>query len=252
MISTRREPLSFYTSRILAGEPFTSLLYGDGEFLVATRSRTNDTMAYGEVATTRMVNEMLASFTPQDPDIVRATDINLIEYEKYQGNDWKSVHEIGIRIRAFLTAFSARHWTWYDGVVWEDAAQRGELSPFLRAIRTRDVVVVGNRLLRRCTFLAPKLFVPIPDRNAYSVIDDLESRLVADARPSAVYLVCAGLTTIPLIMRLRDQIPGATFLDLGSTFDLFVGLPTRGWRVELYKNRKAYEDVVRRNLEGVQ
>jgi hypothetical protein len=61
-----------------------------------------------------------------------------------------------------------------------------------------------------------------------------------------------GLGAIPLALRIRKRCPNATVLDLGSTFDVFVGLGAeRGWRRELYEDRAKWDDCIRKNLEEV-
>lgn len=251
MIVTKSEPLDWYTDKVVRGEHFTSLLYGDGEFIVADREATMRHMAYKEVVLPKMEDEILASLDDQSPDIIRGTDLHLVHWQAYRGQDWQSIKQCSERLHR---AVGNRDLTFYDGTVWEFATRDGVFAPFLRAIKKRPekLVFVGNPKLQQMKFLESRigLFVPIPHANAYASIKAIEEHTLSYDKP-AIYIICAGLTTIPLIMRLRKKLPQSTFLDLGSTFDLFVKLPSRGWRVDLYSKDKEYQRIIKANLEGV-
>ena len=72
-MTVKRLPLSWYVEKLERGKPFVSLLYGDGEWLVALRERTGATMQNGEVVTRQLEDEMLASLEALDPAIIRGT-----------------------------------------------------------------------------------------------------------------------------------------------------------------------------------
>lgn len=250
MITCVREPLEFYVNKLERGEPFSSLLYGDGEWIACLHLRTGDTLSYREVVTTQLEHEMLASLDVVNPNIIRATDLNLVEYQKYKGNDYKSVEAYGIKINNLLNSRGVPI-TLYDGTVWETASEQGKLAPLLKALSTKDCVLIGTPLLTTIPHvLRPTRFIPIPTTNAYGCINRLEVETL-ECGEHEVYIVCMGLGAIPLIMRLMKHFPNATFLDLGSTFDVFVKLPTRGWRKDLYQNQAKWEETVRLNTEGV-
>lgn len=250
MITCVREPLEFYVNKLERGEPFSSLLYGDGEWIACLHLRTGDTLSYGELVTTQLEQEMLSSLDVVNPNILRATDLNLVEYQKYRGNDYKSVEAYGIRINTLLNNRGVPI-TLYDGTVWETASEQGQLAPLLKVLKNKKCTLIGHPLLEDIpNVLRPNNFVPIPNTNAYQCITRIEAETAA-AEEHEVYIVCTGLGAIPLIMRLMKHFPNATFLDLGSTFDVFVKLPTRGWRKDLYQNQAKWEETVRLNTEGV-
>lgn len=244
-----REPLQWYVNKLVRCEPFTSLLYGDGEFLVCMRERTGQRLAYGEVVTKDLEDWMEASLLCTDRDIVRGTDLNLIDYTNYRGRDYNSVASYGERINAYLGKFS-NHLTFHDGTVWEFASREGTLAPLLRALKGRSVLMVANRRLRGIRAVRPESFVEIPDHNAYASLESIRAKVLAHDEPD-VCIVCTGLGAIPLIMALRTQWPNCTYLDLGSTFDLFARLPSRGWREHLYRDEAEYQRIINANLEGV-
>ena len=83
-----RTPLSWYVSKIERGEPFTSLLYGDGELNVAAGLMTGAHYTeYAELVTPRLAEELRAALALNAPDVVYGTDPHLIHYETYQGGD---------------------------------------------------------------------------------------------------------------------------------------------------------------------
>ena len=246
-------PLDWYLVKLYNKEAFASLLYGDGEFLVMTGELGGSVMQNGEVVDDRLRAELLASLDEPDQSLVRGTDPNLINYSEYEGRDFRTLWELGKRIEHLIHARpSAR--TWVDGVVWERAVRAGEFGPAFRAFRHRDVILVGNPALGSCDVLRaalrPRAFVPVPDKNACGSMDNVERHVasVENRGRGTAYLICVGLSAIPLILRLRKLFPVSTFLDLGSTFDVFAGLGReRGWRSELYKKPKEWGALVAAN-----
>ena len=253
-----REPLAYYIEKLERGDPFASLLYGDGEFHVMTgniadREFTN----YRERVNPRLRTELLASLLDENRtyqgEILRGTDPNLVNWEEYQGRDVDAMRSIGDPIRELTAPY---HVQWVDGVVWDRAVREGELFPLFRILRERSVLLVGHPKLGKVEGFRDFHFLPIPPLDAWSSTDSLE-KAVLDWNPPAkeekrVYLVCAGLGAIPLILRLAEQRRRSTFLDLGSVFDVFAGLGAeRGWRSEIYQDPDRLAQATRRNLEGV-
>lgn len=254
MVRTVEHPLEWYVNKLLRREPFSLLTYGDGEWLVMLGEQTGQHFTqYQELVTPSLRNELLASLDDSDPSVIRGTDLNIINWRDYKGNDASSFCPIGQKVEWLL---KGRSMEFADGVVWDTAAKTGNLAPFLRALRGKEVVLVGNPMLKGfegCQFADLYGFVPIPKFNTASMLNVLEAECVAVRQGrTPIYLVCVGLGAIPLVMRLRRQMPEATFLDLGSTFDMFVGLGSeRGWRQELYQNQEAWDALIKKNLGGV-
>lgn len=247
-------PLSWYVDKMKRREPFASLLYGDGEFMVAYKGRSGDTLQFGEVVTPRLESEMLASLDCDDPRIIRGSDACLLDWPHYKGGDFESVAAIGRRVDKLL---AGRSLEWVDGTVWEVAVREGKLGSFFAALKDREVVLVCNATLEAAL---KKLgftgfyYVVIPETNAYAFIDETEEVILLETEPrwqsdNALYLCCMGLGAIPLITRLLPILPTATFIDLGSTLDIFAGIGAqREWRAELYADPKAHQELIARNL----
>ncbi len=256
MIPIHKEPLSWYIDKLRRKEPFTSLLWGDGEFYVARRTRTGNVMQHGEVITREMETEMRLSLEDTSLDIYRGTDDSLLNWQNYGGRDVAQVRVISEGVECLLREFPLH--AWYDGTVWEIAAMEGKLGPLLRVIEERKGVMVANPALMDCQLptrtLSKYHFIGIPNQNAYQEINKLEdiaTGALLERGDDCLCVVCAGFTTIPLAMRLRKRVPDATFLDLGSTFDIFAGIGAqRGWRGELYANPVAHQSLIAKNLEG--
>lgn len=245
-----REPLSFYVGKIVRGEPFVSLLYGDGEFLVASGTRTGTEMAFGEVVTPQLEEEMRASLLAQGPPaILRGTDPHLIEPWTYGGRDIDEVTQIAKRAQRVIGDSVT---DWYDGVVWDVASREGKLGPLLKAIKARGLVcLVANQRLANAVarFLNCPLSIILPEENAAASILDI--KLQPTAGPW-VHLLCCGLGAIPLAMRIRAANPEATVLDIGSAFDVFAGIgEQRGWRRELYADPVEHRRIIDLHLEGL-
>jgi hypothetical protein len=247
-------PLQPYIDKLERREPFTLLTYGDGEFLVAMGRRTGQRFThYQEVVTPQLEQELRDSLDVDDPSIIRGTDLNLINWQDYGGGDAANIAEIGKGIDKLL---EGRNIKWADGVVWDTAARDGELGPFLRAMKSRNVTSIVSLFGHPALFpfwktMGWAAFTPVEPKNASSTLDNLEEIAVESARAD-VYVLCMGLGAIPFIMRLRKRFPQATFLDLGSTFDVFVGLGAeRGWRAGLYADKVKWQALVAKHLEGL-
>lgn len=243
-----RHPLSWYVEKLLRREPFSSLLYGDGEMMVAAGERLGEQFTqHKEVVTPQLRDEMLASLDEPGDDIIRGTDLNLINYEDYTGQDWEMFKGVGRSIARLY----ARCETWVDGVVWEDAMRAGKFGPVFQALWRREVLFVGNQAVAGTNVLKQYEAILAPGRNAAGALDVLERHTAARLRSYGVCVVCTGLGAIPLILRLCKRHPTVTYLDLGSVLDVYCSLsPERGWRRELYADRERHKALLAANLEG--
>lgn len=244
-------PLSWYVSKLEKGEPFSSLVYGDGEFRVMSGKLTGHLYtAYRERVTAQLVSELNASLDDPDPTIIRGSDPCVLDWRTYQGRDVDVVREASECAQA---ALGGRQLEWVDGCVWDVAVREGQLGPLIRALRGRKLAQVSNyKLFVEWKGLQPHFTVATAGHDAASGLDWLERALVEHAGDCDCFVVCMGLGAIPLIMRLRKQMPQATFLDLGSTFDVFAGLGAeRGWRRELYADPAKLKACIDANLAGL-
>lgn len=226
--------LDWYIERLHENKPFSMGLYGDGELLALLKSCLGSETAEGEVYTDELGDEIGASFR-EDENFVCGSAPSLIE-------------PLGKQIDRFL---DGKQITFYNGEIWDYAVREGQLGSFIKELRNKNVVLVGNSHLRALTFLNYAHFIEIPMRHAYSEIDRIEQECLAYDKPS-VFIFCAGLTAIPLISRLYDKKKDCFLLDLGSIFDVFVGIGAqRGWRAAAYANPEKLKEIIDGNLCGL-
>ncbi len=245
-IRTINEPLDFYVQKIKRNEPFTSLLYGDGEFQVMSGKRNNQTFTnYREKITPDFAAEMRASLTEPGDDIIRGSDQFLLDWTTYGGNDKAMVREVSEQALAISEVHQVK---WYNGVIWDEAVRDGKLGPFLEACNRAAVLVGCNRMKIFPGFDAPT-FIEVPGRDASSMLPEIETICAERTRYPCIALFCCGLSAIPLILRLRRLQPEGIYIDLGSVLDIFVGLGgERGWRREMYDNPDKLKACIDSNL----
>lgn len=252
---TVRHSLSWYVDRLNAGAPTVSLLYGDGEFLAADPANVGRGLQNGEVVTTALCREIRESLatSADGPDLVRGADPFVLDWKCYGGQDVAWVKQSSEAAGQVIADCRKEPVEWVDGRIWDDAVRAGELGPLVRWInRTPCVVVCNPNVLKKPFPWHPNTeFVTVPKCNAAA---DLEVTWQSLTRFSdrRTFLLCCGLTAIPLAMRLRSAFRGVTALDLGSTLDVFFDLGReRGWRDAIYNDSTALKALRRANLGGL-
>lgn len=228
-------PLDWYADKIVRGEPFSMGLFGDGEALAMFQEMPGRETAEGEVFCTEIGLEIRDFFRKMAlfPQL-------LVGSAPYVATTW------GKRLEKELGGQAIE---WLNGEIFDYDVRDGKLGPLIKAIQGRPLCLVGNNRLRGLGFFRSERFVEIPMHKAYEDIDRIERECAAYGKP-AVYVFCAGLTAMPLIARLIPQLPAESWLiDMGSVFDVFVGLGAqRGWRAELYADKARLDACINANL----
>jgi hypothetical protein len=148
--------------------------------------------------------------------------------------------------RAWLAARGAAV-TWYWAEAIHEASMAGQLAPLVNALRTRRIVYIGPAHLRGMARWLPIAdFVEVPLATAWENVGAIEAVARAAIRGGDCVLVSAGPAAKVLIDRLSDL--GATMLDVGSVFDMYVGRPSRSGPKRLTAQQLA--DLTRRNFHG--
>jgi dTDP-4-amino-4,6-dideoxygalactose transaminase len=129
------------------------------------------------------------------------------------------------KVNAAMNEFIAGVPITADALIWKRAVIDGSIADFFRALRLRDVVLVGPAWLRHFgTFAAlPRFrFVEINSRTALLDRAEIatELRTTHEAEAHTVYLIQAGPLSVWLVLMLADELPNATFVDLGMALDL--------------------------------
>lgn len=127
--------------------------------------------------------------------------------------------------KAQIEAIAGIHWA--DADMFHTASRNGRLKPFLKALAGRNVTIVSNRrLLNLRTFFEFEL-IPTPDTDAWSERHELLQHVKDNVKDGDVWLFAAGITSNWLIHHLHGL--NATFIDIGSLLDPFVGENTRNY-----------------------
>jgi hypothetical protein len=124
----------------------------------------------------------------------------------------------------------------------------GNLAPFLRACRTRPVVLVGPKHLRALPMevLEPRLFIEVPESTAWQVAGEIADSL-RWASSGHLILLSAGMATNLIVHRVWPELRGrATMLDTGAIFDPYVGVYSRkSYRREAFQNEAMQRNLAR-------
>ena len=138
----------------------------------------------------------------------------------------------------------------YEKEVWDLAMKACELQEFWKSLK--NVVFIGNKYHRGLTFLNYEHFIEIGFPNCYTdgSWERAYEEAMAHGKPG-IYLVSGGLSTALLIQRLHGKIPNSCFLDLGSIWDVFVGIGAqRGFRNYMYEDKERLRQFL--TLSGVE
>jgi len=134
--------------------------------------------------------------------------------------------------------------------------------PFLKRIQNKDTlkILIGNSSLKPVANKLNCVHIEIPKINCYSKIDDitkqvtdllykhtnvkhdisLENPITNDnILEKAIVIVCASMASEAIIYRLLQYDPQHQYIDLGSVFDAFVGIRSRGYT----KNDKNFRKI---------
>ncbi len=220
-----------YVEALRVGRPFAQANYGDGEWgcLLGNAGKNVN----GEV------------YEPELAEGLRRTLLEPVPGMLFGTNPGR---RLGPAADRFIADHGLKSLAWVDKEILSGANVRGELRPFLEALRKRDVVLVGPQHLMGLPGYVVGLhdFVLVPDATAWREADDTAS-VVAEllqARPDAVVLFCAGMASNLMIPTLWSRFPDATFLDLGATLDPYVGRFTRkGYRTPEFRLERKWRNL---------
>ena len=140
------------------------------------------------------------------------------------------------------------HVAWHEGDTIHKASESGALWPLIAALRAKRIVMVGPRhLMRLGVFPVGSYFVEVHPTQAFETVDRIE-RDVCEAikrNRADVVLISAGQGAAPtLTSRLAGS--GVTVLDVGSIWDMYVGVLSRSGPKRM--GRTFIEELGRRNF----
>lgn len=222
--------LGFYVDKLLNGERFAFVRYGNGEWdcILDLYYRTRSGSQRFTPDLRQALTESLT--TPHAGDY----------YTALQSTGF--LQRIGILPQAETwLAENAPGMAWHDGEVFTKASAKGRLGPLVRALKTQRVVVVGPRWTMKLPFAS--VFVPVRSHDCWTDVANIEAQL--RKLTNCVVSFSAGPATKVLIHRLWPQIGrSCSLIDFGSVWDPYCGVHSRRY------HKRITPEVMRRNLGG--
>jgi len=205
--------LKFYVDKINAGERFSFVRYGNGEWdcILELYHRTRSGSQ---------------KFTPDLRDALRESltvQRSGAYYTAMQSTSFLERIHILPQAEKWL-AENGLYFHWHDGEVFTKASMKGELRSLIDALKKRRVVVVGPKWLAKLPFANE--FIPVSSRNCWTQVEDIKAQLIKIQ--NAVISFSAGPAAKVLIHYLQPVIGKSCWLiDFGSLWDPYVGVKSR-------------------------
>ncbi len=230
--------LGWYVDKINADERYTFIRLGDGEHSAITgdRQRTSSgSQALNIKALQRGMRKVITRAPNSDKYILS------IRRTSFRGRHG---------IKTWLDNNTPPHVTFHDCTVFYKASKKGQLYPFIKALRDLDVpiVMVGPERLRKLHKRVFPIahFIQIPGRDCFVQKDRILYQCMSVHQPSC-FLLTAGPAAKVMAWELHQKRgQDSWILDLGSLWDIYVGKATRTYM----KGMRKKPAIIRRNLTG--
>lgn len=228
-------PLQYYVDKLTSGEPFTFIRLGDGEWSAIQQDRAI-TSSRSQTLNHKSLQQGMIKVITRAPDNPRY--ILALRQTSYRAN-----------ITGWLEQNTPAHVRWHDCTVFYKASKKGQLYPFVEALRTLSVpiVVIGPERLKD---LDPRVFpiarhVVIPNKNCWALRESILKEALQ--QEPALYSITAGPAGKVFAWSLHHHVGKHSWiLDLGSLWDVYVGKASRTYHKGMLKNPA----IIRRNLTG--
>jgi hypothetical protein len=244
-----RKEMDYYITRLKRGMYFSLAGYSDAEFYCMMNKRIGTKTGLGQILDSTHGDKLFEVLDRRQLDLRFLISIpqclwDLPEFSKNSIGDFFLKEDLEIE-------------AYERDMILDDLARDAGLFPFIKQLQKMNVVVVGNKDLRKLDFLKYKHFVEISSPNLHieeggigTAVKDCINFL-KNPPESPVFLISAGVSAAVIIDELHDVTPSAFFIDCGSIWDAFVGVGgQREWRAELYANREKWRGWIRKNLHG--
>lgn len=209
-------PLSFYCSRLDAGENFKFLRFGDGEFHCYLGNDIvigkNEHEVYPEL--TNKIRSIVDNLTPWHMNALQPFSLTIPQLQPIIPD-----------------------YNWLNADVFHNASEAGELAPFFKSLEKRQVVLVSNWEKRK--FNKSWGFLEVGSRNCFEDYKLIMGSISEDSKDK-VFLFAASRLSVPVIY---DGPEDCTMIDIGSLLDPYIGRVTRGY------HKRMTEEVIKKNLE---
>jgi len=234
MIEPFNPGLQYYVDKMNAGEPFTFIRLGDGEWSAIRGDRLITSSRSQTLNHESLRNGMIKVIAqaPNDPRYILA-----LRRTSYRANiiDW-------------LEQNKPPYVQFHDCTVLYKASKKGRFYPFIEALRNLDVPIklIGPE---RLAGLDGHVFpigqhIVIPGRNCWA----MRRRILAEAlktRDPACYLITAGPAAKVFAWSLFQRVGQHSFIiDTGSLWDPYVGKRTRTY----HKGMLRHPAIIKANL----
>lgn len=231
------------------GKPFIYTKFGDGEY--------------------NCMNGMSGANCDNDPyDAWKGTRlkksfVNLVQRNAYIGK-WKT--QYSAPVIAFLQNLAKKHsigpvnWVHYHILINYDYGKGAEsfmkdsyLYSFVETIQalTKKKIIVSNHRNRRLKdFFHADVFIEIPEREWSKHYDMWKGHIERHMTSDVILLIAGGMCSKILISDLAHKFD-ATFIDIGSCFDLIAGKRnSRGWAHSYADELLYYKNILPSNWDA--
>jgi hypothetical protein len=139
----------------------------------------------------------------------------------------------------------------YEKDIWHKEMCNANLYPLIRAIRSKNTVIIGNKMLRGLTFLKYSKFIEVDYPNCFDDLNRVANEILYYNQPG-VYVFACGIPATLFVQAVHGKIENSWFIDMGSIWDGFVGIGgQRPTRRELYKNPGIWKEWRDKNLQEI-
>lgn len=226
--------LRYYVDKINKREPFSWVRYGDGEWssIFRDRARTGSgSQSLTDIGLSRAMRKSIAKSWKAD-------------------NYFPAMRESSLKpkVKQWLLNNQPAHIWWHDCTIFYKSSRKGQLYPFIKALRETDypIVLVGPPRLQKLNIFPVAQFIAIPGRDAWKDHPHI-LRKCKNVKGKALFLITAGPTAKPLVWELYPHCGKKSFvLDMGSLWDVYVGKASRRYMRGML--RRGTE--IQRNLHG--
>lgn len=230
VITISERDLTYYISLMKKAKPFSFSRFGDGEWsaILGHRGENCDGHTYFPQLTTQL----------------RKTLENPFNYD-YAIQSY-ALSSLGRSLAKFIRNHRITI-SWHNANLFHYANKKGVLYPFIKQLREMQVVLVGPAYLRKLndTVIHYQHFIEIPTRNCFLACDSIITEIKKIAKPNSrlVFALSASMASNVIIHELYPLLGKSHwFLDLGSLWDVYLGIKSRGvyqtldWQPIIQKN----------------
>jgi len=212
--------LQFYVDKIIAREPFSFVRYGDGEWAAAILQNKAQNCDHTSLKLPGLVEDLRNSL--MRPHLVDNYIMSLrpaSATQKPQIGQWLRQNSLGVK--------------WHDCRVFVHASIKGQLNPFIRALRNLNslnmpLVFIGPRHIQHMRLIFSEArHIIVGDTNCHNQKESILAQIL-NIKVPAFFSFSAGPATKGFIHQLYPDVGKHSFLiDLGSLWSVYCGTKIR-------------------------